>query len=562
MNRAHSLRRPCATHSAFRPCLESLEDRAVPATLNVTTTLDVVNPADGKRSLREAITAANTTAGADVIVLPVGIYKLALVGASEDANATGDFDITGSVTIRGAGSGLTIIDAQQLDRVLDIRGSAPGSIAVTVENLQIRNGSTPDTGGGILVGNANLVVRDSVIARNQASGSGGGISNGAALGTGNITLVRTTVSGNAASSAGISNGGGIFSLANVLTIRDATVRRNIAATRGGGIYADTVNLTNSTLNGNAAGSAGGGGMDATMATLTNCIVSGNSAGASGGIAAFTATLINSTVSGNYSSTSGGGIGASNVTLTNSIISGNTAVGVNGGGILSTTAATLTNSTVSGNTAGNDGGGLYAITATVTNCTVNGNTAGGAGGGINAISTASLTNCTVSGNTALSGNGGGFNTNGGATLLGCTIVENLTRSGSGGGVCHSLGGTVNLKNSLVAMNLVGIDGVGPDVVGDFVSQGHNLIGVGGVGFTNGVNGDIVGTLVNSIDPKLGPLQNNGGKTKTMALLTGSPAIDHGDNAGAPATDQRGGGFARKKDGNFDGLPVVDIGAFEK
>ena len=78
----------------------------------------MVDPADGKRSLREAITAANTLAGADVIVLPAGVFKIALAGAGEDGNATGDFDITGAVTIRGAGAGLTIIDGQQLDRRL------------------------------------------------------------------------------------------------------------------------------------------------------------------------------------------------------------------------------------------------------------------------------------------------------------------------------------------------------------------------------------------------------------------------------------------------------------
>jgi hypothetical protein len=70
------------------------------------------------------------------------------------------------------------------------------------------------------------------------------------------------------------------------------------------------------------------------------------------------------------------------------------------------------------------------------------------------------------------------------------------------------------------------------------------------------------MANSIDPKLGPLQNNGGRTQTYALKAGSPAIDRGDNAGIPATDQRGAGFARKKDGNGDGSAVVDIGAFER
>ena len=53
--------------------------------------------------------------------------------------------------------------------------------------------------------------------------------------------------------------------------------------------------------------------------------------------------------------------------------------------------------------------------------------------------------------------------------------------------------------------------------------------------------------------LGSLQNNGGPTPTLALLSGSPAIDAGDPTAAPATDQRG--LARVVNG------IIDIGAFE-
>jgi hypothetical protein len=174
----------------------------------------------------------------------------------------------------------------------------------------------------------------------------------------------------------------------------------------------------------------------------------------------------------------------------------------------------------------------------------------------------LTNSTTSGNSA-GNNGGGISATT-ANLLNCTIVENIARTGNGGGVFHNPGGTFSVKNTLIALNLVGLSGTGPDVFGTFTSQGHNLIGIGAFlgGFNNGVNGDIVGVAANPIDPKLGPLQNNGGPTQTMALLAGSLAIDHGDSAGAPATDQRGFGFARKKDGNGDGIAIVDIGAFER
>jgi len=148
----------------------------------------------------------------------------------------------------------------------------------------------------------------------------------------------------------------------------------------------------------------------------------------------------------------------------------------------------------------------------------------------------------------------------ATLLNCTVAENLAHTG--GGLFQDPGGTFSLKNTIVALNLTDFSGTGPDVSGTFSSQGHNLIGVG-IGSTGfGVNFDIVGTSASPIDPKLGPLQNNGGRTQTMALLAGSPAIDHGDNSVLPPTDQRGASFPRKKDGNFDGIATVDIGAFER
>src|SRR5262249_62378314 len=85
-------------------------------------------------------------------------------------------------------------------------------------------------------------------------------------------------------------------------------------------------------------------------------------------------------------------------------------------------------------------------------------------------------------------------------------------------------------------------------------GHNPIrdGTGGSGFNAS---DLVGTDQNPIDPKLGPLQENGGPTKTHALLPGSPAIDAGSNRRAPTWDQRGPGFPRIVNG------TIDIGSFE-
>src|SRR5262249_45144884 len=120
----------------FRPGLEVLEDRAVPAVLNVTTTLDVLEPNDGLLSLREAVIQANALPGANTIVVPAGTYALALAGYEEDASLTGDLDLAGHVTVQGAGAGVTTIDGAGLDRIFHIHAGAD----VTLTGMTIRGG--------------------------------------------------------------------------------------------------------------------------------------------------------------------------------------------------------------------------------------------------------------------------------------------------------------------------------------------------------------------------------------------------------------------------------------
>jgi CSLREA domain-containing protein len=231
----------------------------------------------------------------------------------------------------------------------------------------------------------------------------------------------------------------------------------------------------------------------------------------------------------------------------------------GGGILNAGALTLTDVTVSGNSAGGigsgQGGGIYCNAGTLV-----------------------ITNSTLSGNQATGGTddegGAIYNNNGTVSLTNVTIASNTVSGGSvsnqGGGIFTS-GGTVNLRNTIVAGNTAS---VGPDLSGSFTSQGHNFIGKGddSTGLSNGVSNDQVGSVASPIDPLLGPLANNGGPTQTMALLTGSTAIDAGDDcvftdSCSPAvgvaltTDQRGTGFSRQTDGDSNGTAVVDIGAFE-
>ena len=108
------------------------------ATIGVTTTNDAA-VGDGQCSLREAIIAANTdlavdacTAGngADVITLATGTYVLTITGTGEDAATTGDLDITDVLTITGAGPTQTIIDANDIDRIFDIRPGA-GTVVIS-----------------------------------------------------------------------------------------------------------------------------------------------------------------------------------------------------------------------------------------------------------------------------------------------------------------------------------------------------------------------------------------------------------------------------------------------
>jgi hypothetical protein len=99
------------------------------------------------------------------------------------------------------------------------------------------------------------------------------------------------------------------------------------------------------------------------------------------------------------------------------------------------------------------------------------------------------------------------------------------------------------------------------LGTVTSRGYNLSSDNGGGFLTGT-GDQINT-----DPKLGPLQNNGGPTYTHALLAGSPAIDRGKTNAIPAlarnTDQCG--RTRSVDNpylaNATGGDSSDIGAFE-
>lgn len=242
------------------------------------------------------------------------------------------------------------------------------------------------------------------------------------------------------------------------------------------------------------------------------------------------------------------LGATSFTVTDLTLRGG--MGPGGGGLRASSASdsTVQRVVITGNTSpGNPAGGASFGKVTMTDALITENTASGQGGGLLVQGFSVLTNVTATGNSTQH-EGGGISAGGSGTepvtLNAVTVTGNTADSdgnglGSFGGV-HSDFVVLTVENSLVAGNTDGSPGAeAPDCggSGSMVSGGNNLIGNGtGCGFM-AQGSDQVGSGGAPMDPKLGPLADNGGPTMTHALLAGSPAIDAG-GPDCPATDQRG------------------------
>jgi hypothetical protein len=219
------------------------------------------------------------------------------------------------------------------------------------------------------------------------------------------------------------------------------------------------------------------------------------------------------------------------------------------GITNSGASFLTDCSIIGNIDQGYGGGISAAQGSMvlTGVTISGNQSS-YGGGINIGIGAGLTlvDSTVANNTA--DFGGGIEADGALTLLDSTVVGNSASDGGG----------IDVEGRLTAGNSI-IAGNNSNDVATFGtpvnSLGFNLIGATD-GSSGWISSDLTGTSAKPLNPKLGPLSNNGGPTQTLLPLSGSPAINHGSNALVPAgltTDQRG--LSRIVGG------TVDIGAVE-
>ncbi|MGB7537376.1 MAG: right-handed parallel beta-helix repeat-containing protein [Anaerolineales bacterium] len=393
-----------------------------------------------------------------------------------------------------------------------------GLYANTITASTIRDNGSQDPwteAGGIEIRQGDVTITDSLITDNLGWKSGG-----IYLESGTLHLVQSTLTNNIGWDAG-----GIYVEGyngNELWVDGSDIGKpgegNTAAIIsdgdkfGGGIYSEgKVHVSDSIVEGNSGAgihSRGVGG-NATL-EITNSQILHNS------LAGVYAThsdmdIANSQIQ--YNDNGGIYLAQGSLTVTGSSVSGNQ----NNGGIHVEAASLLVNkSTISGNTNSDKGGGLYLYAT---------------------LGTVRIVNSTISGNQAVH-DGGGISIIGVIVELN-NVTVTLNSAGHGAGLWNGFG-TLSVINTIVA------DNSGGNCEGAITSGGHNLDTRSTCGFSG--PGDI-----SDMNAVLGPLQDNGGETKTHALPNNSPALEAGDDATCQKNDQRG--VSRPQ-----GLHC-DMGAFE-
>ncbi len=333
---------------------------------------------------------------------------------------------------------------------------------------------------------------------------------------GNITLQGAGASSTVIDAGGTSQTGDwrgmVISASATADIGGLTVQNGYSTVGGGGITNHgTLKLGNCAIKDNRGSGDGAGLLNAGTLTMDRCVLQGNS--------------LSSNQGGAFSNRMGA-------------------------------AATITNSTFSFNASGGAGGAIVNVgTLAVASSAFDDNTAGTTGGAINTIGDLTLTDVTVSGNTAANAGGisVGDGVRGSLTANNITVAFNHDTNFVGG--IWANGVPVKLQNSIVGANQS--DTGSPDCRGSVTSNGHNLVGnTSGCFLTGATGGDLLGQ-----SPGLAPLADNGGTTKTHALVAGSAAIDGGD----PGTPGSGGTACAAIDqrGFFRPLGAhCDIGAYER
>lgn len=512
---------------------------------------DVV-AADGLITLREALQAANTnTAVCDAPAGSAAETDKIIIFAQDPADPGNSritlsgqqLDILGDVEIYGPGPDRLSIDANQQSRVFSIAADVEASLwGLTITGGF--GGDYPADAGGIYSAGM-LTVTESIVSDNSIANWGGAaIYNDA----GTLFVINSRFSGNSGSSQG---GGVLVGSGGDMTIVDSIIADN--ACGGGGVEHGTLTVTGSIIasNGNS-----GIGVSYGTGTISNCNISNNKGSGTGAYSG-QLTITGSTISNNTSAGVHGEREAT-ITIVGSTISGNASSGVVAE-YYSTTV--VLDSTISGN-GSCCGGGIYSRDSklTVSNSTISGNAAGMTGGGIcmDGGGVVTITGSTLANNSAAYGGGIAktYLSSGGTISISHSTVSGNAASSNSGGIY----GYVSLYNSVIAGNDAPTY---PDVYRNtlaesYVGGTHNLIGVWDGKMPPGRH-NLFGTPAAPLDPMLGPLQDNGGSTLTMAPLPGSPLIDAGD--GNVMRDQYGFVMLTDQRGSSRLYGDADIGAVE-
>ena len=501
------------------------------AVFTVTTTLD----GSSGGTLRQAIEAANNTAGADTIVFSTSL--------SDDLDLRGDaLEITDDLTIDF--NDLALERSDNEDRLLTVTGE---ETSLTINGGTLTGGVADGDGGAILAEGADLTVNGTTFESNAAD-RGGAIATSDAM----ITINGATFESNAT----FDEGGALYLSSDTqAVINDSVFLDNRSVFKSGGaIFSDDNTLDTPPI----------------TLTIHNTVFEGNNAGTDGGAIIAFDTDVN--IDGSFFNANvangidddvirrdgdGGAIFAedSNVSVENTFFTANVSDDLGGAisffGNSSDNTFNVTNSSFLGNTA--PLGGAIATDTSL------------AHGDFDNL----IENSTFSQNVATDRGGAIYNFDGNLTIIGSTISENNAADGGGLNSFGDTATTTNIGSSIIANNTsengevdLGTDAINP-VVTAFVSLGNNLIGDGTLSapadsaFINGENGDIVGTADAPIDPGLNDLTiTDTGVFYTLA--DDSLALDviaAATNISTQVTDQRGDQFLRVADA------FVDIGAIE-
>lgn len=384
---------------------------------------------------------------------------------------------------------------------LALATSVSAAVVFTVDSLMDQVDDNPVDGICHTAAN-HCTLRAAIMSANRASGAGATISVPAGLFT--LVIPATVADGDEDGDLNLDVPTGyapgpttIIGAGSSATIIDANGIDRVLGVAAG----RTVTISGVTLRNGVAAQLGGGINNAGTLTLNNTVLSANVAGERGGgiCNVGTLTLNRSTVDGNMTPSTGGG-----------------------GGLYSEGLMQVMQSTISNNTA-NDGGGILILFGSlfVTNSTIASNNALRDGGGIYNLKTSNVYNTTIVGNQAAADN---------------------TSGGTGGGVYNASSHIFNLRNTVIAGNYLSGSPIYDDCTGVLSIYGNNRFwSVSGctIDPSGGGSADYLASLA-----ELGALQNNGGPTQTIALVSPSGMIDGADAVfgcvdenGALATDQR-------------------------